>query len=301
MLCAPLALLGLPVALVLVEAVSFDVRNRNNGTIVSSGEKREYLLHVPRSYDRAEADAARHQHARRGGVAGRSDGHRASGTRLADEQGSSSSTRRGSSGRGPRTWRVGRGAGLAKDVRFISELIDTLKAAYNIDPARVYANGLSNGGGMAFVLSCTLSDRIAAVGMVASAQFLPWNWCTDQRPVPMIAFHGTADRFDSVPRRQVVGGPRSRFPDIPTWTANWARRNRCATERRSNRRWRPTSPASNTRTAPTTRPWCSTRQGRRPYLARRRAAAGVVGRDHQPQHRRLEPDVGVLPGHPLAR
>ena len=54
--------------------------------------------------------------------------------------------------------------GLTRDVRFISELIDTLEAAYNIDPARIYANGLSNGGGMAFVLSCTLSDRIAAVG-----------------------------------------------------------------------------------------------------------------------------------------
>ena len=53
-----------------------------------------------------------------------------------------------------------------RDVRFISELIDKLEAAYNIDPARIYANGFSNGGGMAFVLSCTLSDRIAAVGMV---------------------------------------------------------------------------------------------------------------------------------------
>ena len=40
---------------------------------------------------------------------------------------------------------------------------------HNIDPARIYANGLSNGGGMAFVLSCTMSDRIAAVGLVAAA------------------------------------------------------------------------------------------------------------------------------------
>jgi hypothetical protein len=40
------------------------------------------------------------------------------------------------------------------------------------DPKRIYADGLSNGGGMAFLLSCTMSDRIAAVGLVASAQFL---------------------------------------------------------------------------------------------------------------------------------
>ena len=46
------------------------------------------------------------------------------------------------------------------------------------------------------MLSCTLSDRIAAVGMVASAQFLPWGWCHGRiDAVPMIAFHGTADRF----------------------------------------------------------------------------------------------------------
>ena len=57
----------------------------------------------------------------------------------------------------------------------------------------VYANGISNGAGMAFVLSCTLSERIAAVGMVAAAQFLPFSWCTDPEPVPMISFHGTAD------------------------------------------------------------------------------------------------------------
>jgi len=118
-------------------------------------------------------------------------------------------------------------SGLARDVRFISDLIETLNAAYNIDSTGVYADGLSNGGGMAFVLSCTLSDWIAAVGMVASVQLLPFDWCTDQRAVPMIAFHGTADR--TVPYH---GGKswvaRVAFPDMPTWAADWARRNRCS-------------------------------------------------------------------------
>ena len=113
------------------------------------------------------------------------------------------------------------------DVRFVSELIDTLEAAYNIDRTRIYANGLSNGGGMAFVLSCTLSDRIAAVGMVAAAQLLPFSWCTDDRPVPMIAFHGTADR--ATPYKGGTSWVVSRpFPDVRAWTANWAERNRCA-------------------------------------------------------------------------
>jgi polyhydroxybutyrate depolymerase len=108
-------------------------------------------------------------------------------------------------------------------------LIDTLEAAYNIDPTRIYANGVSNGGGMAFVLSCALSDRIAAVGMVAAAQSLPWNWCTDHRPVPMIAFHGTADPIIPYNGGRSPVPPGELFPSVPTWTANWARRNQCGT------------------------------------------------------------------------
>src|SRR5213080_2182051 len=53
----------------------------------------------------------------------------------------------GEAGAGPRVWHEGGEAAPSRDVRFISELIDTLEAAYNIDPGMIYANGLSNGGG----------------------------------------------------------------------------------------------------------------------------------------------------------
>src|SRR6266550_449896 len=51
---AVLALLSLPVLLVLVEAVSFRVVNRPNGSFMSSGRTREYVIYVPGSYDRAK-------------------------------------------------------------------------------------------------------------------------------------------------------------------------------------------------------------------------------------------------------
>jgi polyhydroxybutyrate depolymerase len=112
------------------------------------------------------------------------------------------------------------------DVIFISELIDKLEASYNIDKTRIYANGMSNGGGMAFVLSCTLSDRIAAVGMVSAGLYPEWSWCTDHRPVPVIAFHGTAD-----PVCPYNGGPSKlgggTFPSVPDFMAHWSRRNQC--------------------------------------------------------------------------
>ncbi len=225
-----LALIGLPVALAMAGAVSDYVLNQNNGTIVSSGEKREYLLYVPRSYDRTKPTSlviSLHG----AGMSPVAQGEVSQWNRVADTHGvivvyPSGISRRG----GPRIWRAGSGSpepGLMKDVRFISELIDTLEAAFNIDPTRIYANGLSNGGGMSFVLSCTLSDRIAAVGMVGAAHLLPWSWCTDHRAVPMISFHGTADSAAPYQGGGSWVTPET-FPDIPTWTANWAGRNRCA-------------------------------------------------------------------------
>jgi polyhydroxybutyrate depolymerase len=80
---------------------------------------------------------------------------------------------------------------------------------------------------MAFLLSCTMSDRIAAVGLVASAQFLPWSGCNDRRPVPMVAFHGTEDRFTPYHGGKSPVARDHLFPSIPGFTASWARRNRC--------------------------------------------------------------------------
>jgi len=48
---------------------------------------------------------------------------------------------------------------------------------------------------MAFLLSCTLSDRIAAVGMVGPALFLPLERLRGiGRRFPMILFHGRKER-----------------------------------------------------------------------------------------------------------
>ena len=226
---AVLVFLGLPLAFALVEAVRFHVANRDTGTIVSSGETREYLLYVPKSYDRSKPTPlviSLHGAA----MWGAAQMETSQWNRVADTQGFIVVYPSGTKGHGPRAWHERDGTGLSKDARFISELIDTLRAHYNIDPTSVYANGLSNGGGMSFALSCTLADRISAVGLVAPALFLPWSACANQRAVPMIAFFGTAD--PALPYHGgtswVAPGRSFRFPDIPKWVATWARRNRCA-------------------------------------------------------------------------
>jgi poly(3-hydroxybutyrate) depolymerase len=225
-LAAAFVLMAVPVALAAVMCVSFYAWNRDNGGFVSSGEKRTYRLYVPKSYDPARpTPLVISMHG--GGLWGTAQMEMSRWNTVADDHGFIVVYPSGVGGRGPRAWRAGGGEGSGRDVRFIAQLIDTLKASYTIDSTRIYADGVSNGGGMAFLLSCTLSDRIAAVGLVASAHFLPWSACEDRTPVPMIAFHGTEDRFTPYHGGTSWVARDHVFPSIPRFTANWARRNRC--------------------------------------------------------------------------
>jgi len=222
-----LILLGLLAILVIAVAILFNSVNETNGEIVSSGQIRKYLLHVPDSYDPATPtpliislhgfiEWPAHQEQ----ISGWSD--------LADEYGFIVVY---PSGTGfPLRWRTfsGLGAenGAKEDVQFISDLIEKLTQDYNLDLSRVYANGLSNGGGMSYLLACELSERITAIGGVAGAYILPGESCVPTRPVPVIAFHGTDDRI--VPY-EGSGTSRyeSQFPSIPDWAHMWAQRNGC--------------------------------------------------------------------------
>jgi polyhydroxybutyrate depolymerase len=92
----------------------------------------------------------------------------------------------------PRMWHGEPSPAGREDVQFIRELVAHLQERLNIDPDGIYATGFSNGGGMAHRLACDLSDTIAAIGPVAGAYLLDER-CAPERPVPVIAFHGTAD------------------------------------------------------------------------------------------------------------
>jgi polyhydroxybutyrate depolymerase len=217
------ALIAVPAVVALAGAVSYRVANRSNRTMVVAGKEREYLLYVPPSYDPAKhTPLIISLHG--AGLWGAAQREISQWNRVADRAGFLVVYPSGA-GPGMRVWHDDSGA--TSDVRFIATLIDTLEAQYTIDSARIYANGLSNGGGMSFVLSCTLSDRIAAVGLVGAALTVPWQWCADRHPVPAIWFHGTADR--AAPYRGGTSwvAPTGRFPSIPRFVANWARRNRC--------------------------------------------------------------------------
>lgn len=211
------------VLLVLLAVYAIQI-NRSNGQLFSAGEQRAYLLHVPQSY---RGDVSVPLVVSLHGFAQWSANQMeiSRWDKLADEQGFIVVF---PSGTGfPLRWRTGGLTDPAPDVQYIADLIDHLSAQYNIDANRIYVNGLSNGGGMSFALSCKLSERIAAFGSVAGAYTLPWQECQPERLMPAMIFHGDADPI--VPFNGGNAGPSvAPLPDIRGWVAALAAQRRCS-------------------------------------------------------------------------
>ncbi|MEW6717344.1 MAG: PHB depolymerase family esterase [Chloroflexota bacterium] len=123
------------------------------------------------------------------------------------------------------------------DVQFFSDLIDQLSNMQEVDRHRIYVNGISNGGGMSGRIACELADKVAAIGSVAGffAGF-PGD-CNPSRPVPVIAFHGTADplvKYYGGTVSDVHGGTETTdpvvYPSFESWGEWWAGCNDCTSK-----------------------------------------------------------------------
>jgi polyhydroxybutyrate depolymerase len=94
------------------------------------------------------------------------------------------------------SWNAGTccgGAVTAKidDVGFFDDMLAKISSTYCLDPKRVYAAGLSNGGFFSNRLGCERANVVAAIGPVAGP--LDITPCTPSRAVPVFEVHGTAD------------------------------------------------------------------------------------------------------------
>ncbi len=186
-------------------------------SIASGGMTRTFILHVPAGYDGAKRTpvvllfhgfnlSAEFMEQNTGIV----DTAEANGfiAVILDGQGT------------PPIWNTGV-PGATDDVLFVRDVLDRVEGEVCVNAARVYAAGYSNGGGMSQLLSCELSDRIAAVAVVASTRLN----CAPQTPV--VAFHGDADPVQpfgggagiDVGAQAGVGGTLSPVRD---WIAGWA-------------------------------------------------------------------------------
>jgi len=112
--------------------------------------------------------------------------------------------------------------GSPDDVTFLEDVVSDIEHDHCVNADRVYATGFSGGARMASQLGCDASTTIAAVAPVSGLR-LPVP-CASTRPVPVVAFHGTADPVDPY-----LGNGQAYWTySVPAAASRWAAHNGCA-------------------------------------------------------------------------
>lgn len=201
-------------------------------SIEHGDRKRQYIVHVPANYDPARPAPvilAFHGAAMTGSMMVKFTGM----NETADREGFIAVYPSGTGAGSFLTWNAGGFSGrMAEnrpdDVGFVSAMLDDLAKRLSIDPKRIYACGLSNGGMMCYRLAAELSDRIAAIAPVAGT--IAIDKTEPKRPVPVLHIHGRKDRI--VPYE----GPDGKFPAFMTFMGvdnsvmTWVRIDGCEPE-----------------------------------------------------------------------
>ncbi|WP_319435067.1 alpha/beta hydrolase family esterase [Mycobacterium sp. RTGN5] len=125
------------------------------------------------------------------------------------------------------SWNSGGCCGQASDdgvddVGFITAAVRDIADNVGIDPARIYAAGISNGGMMAYKLACNTAV-FAAIGPDAATQL---EACPAPRPMSVLHIHGTDDRlirYDGEPGTVVP----IKTPTPPDVNAFWRTVDQC--------------------------------------------------------------------------
>lgn len=114
-----------------------------------------------------------------------------------------------------------------QDLAFVDAVREQLSAEFDVDRARVFATGLSNGGGFAAYVGCQRPQDFTAVATVAAAFYSPVSEGCSAIPIKHIDFHGTEDRVI-----EYAGGQRhgTVYDSAVDMAYEAAERNRCQPE-----------------------------------------------------------------------
>jgi polyhydroxybutyrate depolymerase len=199
-----------------------------SGTVEAGGLTREFFVHVPSDYDgKTSLPLVLVLH----GATQSAEGiERMSGMSAAADKERFLAVYPRGLGRLP-SWNAGACCGYAMehhvdDVGFLNALIGKLERDYVVNPKRIFATGISNGGMMSYRLACELGGKIAAIAPVEGAQN---SDCHPANPVSVIVFHGTADRlvpFDGGPT-PFQKDPHHAHPSVASSTAFWVKQDGC--------------------------------------------------------------------------
>lgn len=109
------------------------------------------------------------------------------------------------------------------DVGFITAMVAAISRTVPVDPRKVFASGMSNGGIMAYTLACH-TTVFAAIGPGSATQL---GDCPSPKPLSVIHIHGTADH--NVPYDGGVGDGVASIdgPSAPALDVQWRAVDRC--------------------------------------------------------------------------
>ena len=110
------------------------------------------------------------------------------------------------------------------DSTYLSNLIKEIKAAYKVDPKRVYFIGHSNGGFMSYRMACDHADQVAAVVSLAGATWLTASKCKPKQKVSILQVHGDLDATIKYAGASIAGYG---YPGGAQTTKTWAAYNGC--------------------------------------------------------------------------
>ncbi len=109
------------------------------------------------------------------------------------------------------------------DSAYLRRIIDQIKARYNVDAARVYVIGHSNGGFMSYRMAYEHSDVVAAIVSLAGANHLEQREAPPH-PVHVLQIHGTDDSTIAYRGGEIQG---NRYPGAFASVSRWAQYNGC--------------------------------------------------------------------------
>lgn len=116
------------------------------------------------------------------------------------------------------------------DVGFVAALLGAIARVHPVDPRRVYATGISNGGIFSHYLAARLSSRIAAIAaVVGGIADPPEPWLRPEHPVSVLILQGATDPL--VPYRGgAIAFGRGKIIDTEEAARRWAVANGAARE-----------------------------------------------------------------------
>ncbi|KAF2807903.1 carbohydrate esterase family 1 protein [Mytilinidion resinicola] len=119
---------------------------------------------------------------------------------------------------------------VAEDLQFVADLLDEIRGGYCIDNDRIYATGMSNGGGFVNTIACNeVGGEFAAFAPASGSYYTDNDEHHDEckpasSPLPLLEIHGGSDKSVHYEGGEGEGGDE---PAIPDWLSWWAERNGC--------------------------------------------------------------------------